>query len=321
MTAVSYASFALKKVGAALLTIWVATVVVYFALYLVPGDPLSVLLRGRKPTPETVAMLREQYGLDLPVWQRYLDWLFGLLQGDLGYSIQFQTDVGTVIASRLPTTLWLVGYAAVIILVVGLAAGCWAALTRSRRVDGAILMATSVLSAIPAFVAALILMLVFAGYLGWFPAFGTGTDDPVSRIQHLTLPAIALSVIYVGLITRITRSSLKAQAVSDHVHVAKLRGTSGFYLFRHHILRNALNPILAYAGVLIAGLLVTSQLVEYAFDVNGIGGLLVESVRNIDFAVVQIVVIIIVTAFIAVNLIVDVLAPVINPDLRQVNTR
>lgn len=311
------ARFVAGKLGAAALTVWVTTLIVFCALYLVPGDPLSVLLRGRKPEPQLVASLQDAYGLNDPLPVRYWDWFTGLLRGDLGYSLQFQASVSDVIASRLPTTLWLVGYAAVIILVVGLIVGSWAAMTASAATDRAIVFGTSTLSAVPAFVAALLLMLCFAGVLRWFPAYGAGEPDFASRLSHLTLPAFALALTYVGLIARITRASLKREGTADHVNVARIRGLSGFYVFRHHILRNALNPILAYAGVLVAGLLVTSQLVEYAFGLKGLGSLLVESVRNIDFAVVQIITILIVIAFIMTNLVIDLLAPLVNPQLRE----
>lgn len=310
------AKFVGGKLLAAVLTVWATTLIVFLALYLVPGDPLSVLLRGRKPTPEVVAALREQYGLDQPLPVRYWDWFTGLLQGDLGYSIQHQTEVSTVIVSRLPTTLWLVAYAAVIIVGAGLLLGIWSAMSKRKSVKHGILLGTSVLSAIPAFVAALVLMLIFAGSLGWFPAYGAGDDGFGSRFWHLTLPAVALALTYIGLIARVTGNSLTHELTSDHVQAARNRGLSGGYLFRHHVLRNGLNPILTYGGVLVAGLLVTSQLVEYAFGLNGIGRLLVESVRNIDFAVVQVVTILIVVAFIATNTIVDLIAPLINPQLR-----
>lgn len=309
--------FAAGKLIAAAITVWATTLIVFLSLYLVPGDPLSVLLRGRKPTPEVVAALRQEYGLDQPLLVRYWDWFTGLLRGDLGFSIQHQTDVATVVASRLPTTLWLVAYAAIIIVVVGVLLGIWSAVTTRRSVTHGILLGTSVLSAIPAFVAALVLMLVFSGALGWFPAFGSGDATFASRIQHLTLPAFALALTYIGLIARVTANSLKHEIGSDHVQAARIRGLSGGYLFRHHVLRNGLNPILSYGGVLVAGLLVTSQLVEYAFGLNGIGRLLVESVRNIDFAVVQIVTILIVVSFIVTNTIVDLIAPLINPQLRD----
>jgi peptide/nickel transport system permease protein len=309
--------FVASKLLAALLTIWATTVIVFLALYLVPGNPLSVLLRGRKATPEVVAALRDEYGLDQPVLERYWEWLSGLLRGDLGYSITHQTEVFNVIAARLPTTLWLVSYAALIILIFGLAAGSWAAISKSKRVDQSILFATAALSAIPAFVAALVLMLFFSGTLRWFPAFGAGSEDFASRIEHLTLPAVALALTYVGLIARLTRGALKAQVSSDHVKVARNRGLPSMYIYRHHVLRNALNPILAYAGVLLAGLLVTSQLVEFAFGLGGLGSLLVESVKNIDFAVVQAITLLIVLVFILVNTLVDLIAPIIDPQLRQ----
>lgn len=313
--------FIAGRLAAALLTVWATTFIVFSSLFLVPGDPLAVLLRGRRPTPELVERLREEYGLDDPFLVRYADWLGGLLSGDLGYSIQFQTDVGNLLAARLPITASLVGYAAIIILVVGLVVGSWSALTRSSAVDRGILIATSALSAVPAFVAALVLLLVFSGVLGWFPAFGAGDDTFLSRLEHLTLPAVALSLTYLGLIARVTRSSLKQEMTSDHVVVARSRGLGSAYVFRHHVLRNALNPILSYAGILVAGLLVTSQLVEFAFGVPGMGSLLVESVRSIDFAVVQIVTIVIVLAFVITNTIVDLLAPLINPRLRGKGAR
>ncbi|MEI3865720.1 ABC transporter permease [Microbacterium sp. CCNWLW134] len=317
MTPLAVIRFVGGRLLGAALTIWVTTVIVFGALYVVPGDPLSILLRGRRTTPELVAQLRETYGLDEPLPVRYATWLSGVVRGDFGESLQFQASVADVVASRIPTTLWLVGYSAVIILVFGVVLGSWAAVSRRPLVDQIVLIGSSVLSAIPAFVAALILLLVFAGALGWFPAFGSGGDNVTDRLYHLTLPAIALSLTYVGLIARITRASLLREIRSDHVVVARTRGLPRGYVFRHHVMRNALNPILSYAGVLVAGLLVTSQLVEFAFDLNGIGSLLVESVRNIDFAVVQALTLLIVIAFIVTNLFVDLLAPVIDPELRR----
>lgn len=313
--------FIAGRLAIAVLTVWATTFIVFSSLFLVPGDPLAVLLRGRRPTPELVEQLRAQYGLDDPFIVRYADWLGGLLTGDLGYSIQFQTEVSNLLEARLPITLWLISYAAIIILVVGLSVGAWSAVTRSQATDRSILIATSALSAIPAFVAALVLLLVFSGVLGWFPAFGAGDDTLLSRLEHLTLPAVALALSYIGVIARVTRSSLKQELTADHVVVARSRGLGEGYIFRHHVLRNALNPILSYAGILVAGLLVTSQLVEFAFGVPGMGSLLVESVQSIDFAVVQIVTIVIVLAFVITNTIVDLLAPLINPRLRRRGNR
>lgn len=300
----------------AVITMWLTTLVVFSSLYLVPGDPLSVLMRGRKPTPELVAQLREQYQLDLPFFERYWNWFTGILQGDFGYSIQFQQDVGALIAGRMPTTAWLVLYTAILILVAGLGLGIAAAI-KGGRVDATVLISTAAMSALPAFVAALVLLFVFAGELGWFPSFGAGGPDLASRLQHLTLPAIALAISYVGLMARITRSSVRLQLGTDHVESAHLRGLDSRYVFRHHVARNSAVPILTYSGVLVAGLLVTSQLVESVFGLNGVGTLIVESVKNLDMAVVQAVTLLIVGAFILTNLIVDIVTPFIDVRLRR----
>lgn len=311
---------ALRVIGGriigAVITMWLTTVIVFSSLYLVPGDPLSVLMRGRKPTPELIAQLRAQYGLDLPFVQRYGNWFTGILHGDLGYSIQFQQNVAGLIASRVPTTLWLVIYTGTLILVAGLALGIIAAL-RGKRTDTGILVSTAAMSALPAFVAALVLLFVFSGLLGWFPAFGAGGPDILSRLTHLTLPAVALAISYVGLMARITRSSVRAELYADHVESAHLRGLGAVHVFRHHVARNAAVPILTYSGVLVAGLLVTSQLVESVFGLNGLGSLIVESVKNLDMAVVQAVTLVVVAAFVVTNLIVDLVTPLIDVRLRR----
>ncbi|KRC61939.1 hypothetical protein ASE14_14265 [Agromyces sp. Root81] len=318
MSSQAAASFRLVggRVLGAVVTMWVTTIVVFSALYLVPGDPLSVLLRGRKPTPELVEMMRAQYQLDLPFLERYWNWFTGILHGDFGYSIQYQQDVGELLAGRMPTTVWLVVYTAILILIGGTALGI-ASAVRGGRTDGAILVATSAMSALPAFVAALVLLFVFAGLLGWFPSFGAGGPDVASRIVHLTLPAVALAISYAGLMARITRSALRAELGSDHVEAARLRGLGGIHLFRHHVARNATVPVLTYSGILVAGLLVTSQLVESVFGLNGIGSLVVSSVKNLDLAVVQAVTLLVVAVFVLTNLVVDLVTPMIDVRLRQ----
>ncbi len=300
----------------ALVTMWLTTVIVFSSLYFVPGDPLSVLLRGRKPTAELVAQLREQYQLDLPFLERYWNWFTDILHGDFGYSIQFQQPVRDLILSRLPTTTWLVLYTGILILVGGLVLGI-AAAVKGGRADAGVLISTAAMSALPAFVAALVLLFVFAGQLGWFPTFGAGGPGIGSRITHLTLPAVALAISYVGLMARITRSTVRLQLTTDHVQSARLRGLGSGYVFRHHVARNSAVPILTYSGVLVAGLLVTSQLVESVFGLNGIGTLIVASVKNLDMAVVQAVTLLIVGAFILTNLIVDLVTPFIDVRLQR----
>ena len=300
------------KLGALLLTLFLASLLVFFSRVLVPGDPVSFLLRGRKPTPEAVAQVTAQYGLDLPAWQQYLQWLGGVLQGDFGRSLQYRQDVTTVIGERLPVTLGLVVMAGLMIAVVGLVGGIVAALNRGRVLDRAVLIGLTVLGAIPSFVASIVLIAVFAVQLGWFPSFGSG-EGFLDTVYHLVLPSIALAVVFVVLVGKVTRSSMVDQLGREHVEVATSRGLARRTVVRRHVFRNAIGPILTVSGLLVAGLLVASSIVEAAFGLAGIGSLLVQSVDRLDFPVVQAIVLFVVFAFVVVNAIIDILEPWIDP--------
>ena len=178
-----------KKLGTLLLTVFAASLLVFFSRALVPGDPVAFLLRGRKPSPEAIAEVTAQFGLDLPMWQQYVNWVANLFHGDLGRSLQFRQDVTTVLADRLPVTLGLVVMAGTMIAIFGLAAGIVAALNRGKTTDRAILISMTGLGAIPSFVGAIVLIAVFAVQLGWFPSFGSGRGVP--RRDLPPVPAVA----------------------------------------------------------------------------------------------------------------------------------
>ena len=277
-----------------------------------PGDPVSFLLRGRQPSPEAIAQVKAQYGLDLPPWQQYLNWLGGVVHGDFGRSLQYRQDVTTVLAERLPVTLILVIMAGTIIAVVGLTFGIVAALNRGKALDRLTLIGLTVLGAIPSFVGSIVLIAVFAVQLGWFPSFGSG-EGFVDTVYHLVLPSIALAIVFIVLVGKVTRSAMVEQLDREHVEVATSRGLTRPTVIRRHVLRNALGPIITVSGILVAGLIVASSIVESAFGLAGIGSLLVQSVDRLDFPVVQAIVLFVVTAFVVVNAIVDVLEPLIDP--------
>ncbi|WP_438803615.1 ABC transporter permease [Microbacterium hominis] len=300
------------KLGALLLTLFLASLLVFFSRFLVPGDPDSFLLRGRSPSPEAIAEVTARYGLDLPPWQQYLNWVAGILHGDFGRSLQYRQEVTEVIGQRLPVTLGLVVMAGALIALLGLAAGIVAALNRGRVLDRAVLIGLTVLGAIPSFVGAIILIAVFAVQLGWFPSFGSGSGF-LDTVYHLVLPSVALALVFVVLVAKVTRSSMIDQLGREHVEVATSRGIPRATVIRRHVFRNALSPILTVSGVLVAGLLVSSAIVEAAFGLAGIGSLLVQSVDRLDFPVVQAIVLLVVTAFVVVNAVIDVLEPWIDP--------
>lgn len=302
----------LRKLGGLLLTLFLASLLVFFSRFLVPGDPVSFLLRGRKPSPEAIAQVKEMYGLDLPPWEQYLRWLAGVLQGDFGRSLQYRQDVSEVIGERLPVTLILVVMAGVAIAIAGLAFGTIAALNRGRVGDRLVLIALTILGAIPSFVGSILLIAVFSVQLGWFPSYGSG-EGLLDTVYHLVLPATALAIVFTVLVAKVTRSAMVEQLDREHVEVATSRGLRRSAVVRRHVFRNALWPILTVSGILVAGLLVASSIVESAFGIAGIGSLLVQSVDRLDFPVVQAIVLLIVTAFVLVNAVIDVLEPWIDP--------
>jgi peptide/nickel transport system permease protein len=302
----------LGKIAVLVLTVLAASVLVFFSMYLVPGDPLTFLMRGRSPSPEAMQAVSEQYGLNKPVVVQYFNWLANMLHGDFGRSFQYRESVGTLLASRAGSTFWLVVLSGVIIGVVGLAAGAVAALTRGKVADKAILIGATGLAAVPSFVGAIVLTAVFSVQLGWFPSFGSG-QGVLDTIYHLTLPAIALALTFIALVARVTRSSMVEQLALEHVEVATSRGMKRSRIIMRHVLRNALNPILTISGMLVAGLLVASSIVEAAFGLSGMGSLLVQSVDRMDFPVVQAIVLIIVALFVLSNTVVDIVASLLDP--------
>ncbi len=300
------------KLAGLLLTLFLASLLVFFSRFLVPGDPVSFLLRGRKPSEEAIAQVTAQYGLDRSPIEQYLTWIGGVVRGDFGRSLQFRQDVSVVLGERLPVTLTLVVMAGTIIAVVGLVLGAVAALNRGRVVDRAVLIGLTVLGAIPSFVGSIVLIAVFSVQLGWFPSFGSG-EGFLDTVYHLVLPSIALAIVFIVLVGKVTRSAMVEQLSREHVEVSTSRGVSRTLVVRRHVLRNALGPILTVSGVLVAGLIVASSIVEAAFGLAGVGSLLVQSVDRLDFPVVQAIVLLVVTAFVVVNAIVDVLEPWIDP--------
>lgn len=300
------------KLGALALTLFLASLLVFFSRFLVPGDPVRFLLRGRKPSPEAIELVTEQYGLDLPPWQQYADWIAGVIRGDFGRSLQYRQDVSVVIGERLPVTLTLVVMAGLVIAVIGVTAGVVASLNRGRFVDRAVLIGLTALGAIPSFVGSIVLIAVFAVQLGWFPSFGSG-EGWLDTVYHLVLPSIALALVFVVLVGKVTRSSMIDQLGREHVEVATSRGLTRPAVVRRHVFRNALGPILTVGGLLVAGLLVASSIVEAAFGLSGIGSLLVQSVDRLDFPVVQAIVLLVVASFVVVNAIVDLLEPWVDP--------
>ncbi|WP_062298725.1 ABC transporter permease [Demequina maris] len=300
------------KLGGLLLTLLLASIVIFFAVALTPGDPVTALAGGVRPTPEMIEAIRAEHHLDDPVWMQYLRWVGGVLHGDLGDSYVYGTSVASLIAPRVGISALLVGYTVVLITIVGIGSGILAAVRR-RRTEKAILLGTSLGVAMPTFVVAILLIWVFGRVLGWFPVYGAG-DGFVDHLYHLTLPAVSLSVLYIAYMSRITRGAIVAQQDAEHVDTARVRGLPRAHVFRRHVLLNASPPILSVSGATIAGLIAVSAVAEQAFGISGIGSLLTEAAARKDLPVVQVLSLLLVAVFVVLNAVVDVAVAIIDPD-------
>lgn len=308
------AGAAARLVGV-LVTLLISSMVIFSASYLA-GDPITVLLGGREPDPALIEALRTRYGLDQPLPVQYANWVGAILNGDLGQSLQYRAPVSGVLAARLPATLALLAFAFVIAATLGVALGVLAALNRGRAVDGAILVALSVLTGVPAFVAAVALIGVFAIWLGWFPSLGLG-EGFWGALRHLTLPALALAGTFAALVGRVTRGAMIQELGKDHVAAASMRGVGAAGVLFSHTLRGVLPVLAPLGGLLVAGMLAASTIIEQSFGIPGIGSLLVDAIVNGDLAVVQATALTITVIILAVNLLSGAAETLLDPRRRK----
>ncbi|NRQ37382.1 ABC transporter permease [Nonomuraea sp. NN258] len=299
--------FVARRAASLAATLAVASVAIYGALHLAPGDPATLLVGGGKPpSAELLARIHRDYHLDEPFLQSYWRWLTGMLRGDAGQSLSYRDSVANLLADRAGNTVFLVGYAALLIIVPGVALGTAASLA-GRWADTAVTVVTTTLMAVPVFVMAVLLTWGLSVRLGWFPAYGAG-QGLAGRIEHLTLPALALAASWLAYVTQVTRSAVRAELRAEHVETARARGVPERVVLRKHVLRNAAAPIFSVSGVAVAALIAGSSVVEQAFGINGLGALLVQSAAKQDLAVVQAVALLTVTAFVVINTLVDLVA-------------
>lgn len=288
--------------------------VTFMLIHLVPGDPARVLL-GEEATPQTVAALRQQLGLDRPIGVQYALWLWQALHGNLGESIQLQQPVIQAITQRLPVTVEL-GVAS-LIFSVGLAVplGVMAATNRNGRLDWLINVTSLLGTAIPSFVLGLLLILVFAVVIRLFPPGGyvPFSEDPSGNLRDLVLPTIALGAGAVAVNLRQVRTSMLEVLHEDYVRTAWAKGLRTRQVNYRHALRNALMPLLTIVGLQAGAILAGTFVIETIFLWPGIGSLTIQSIFSKDYPVVQGVVLLGALSYMAVNLLVDLGYSVLDP--------
>jgi peptide/nickel transport system permease protein len=306
--------FLTRRLAMLLASLLVASFVIFGALYLAPGNPISALSGGRALPQASLRVLEARYHLNQPFFAQYWYWLDNALHGNFGISITLRENVSSVIAARMWTTGGLVLYAALIILIFGIGSGVIAAL-RPGFADTSVLVSTSISAALPSFVAAIVLISLFSVKLGWFPALGNGTGF-WSDVRHFTLPAVALAISSLAIVSRVTRAAVREEADREHVQTAISRGIPMRQLVQRHILRNAAIPIATVSGITIASLIAVAAVVETAFSLNGLGAYLVQAAQSKDLAVVQGISLVLVTAFVVINAVVDLLYAALDPRVK-----
>jgi peptide/nickel transport system permease protein len=287
------------------------TIVAFFLIRLIPGDPVTVIL-GSHYTTAGAAHLRAALGLDKPLWTQYLYFMGNLLHGNLGDSVYYQQPVLDVVLARVEATLWLVVYAAVLAAVIAVPVAIYAALHRDGVVDQIIRSTFMVTLAMPAFWVGIIFILVLSVNLHLFPVTGFG-DNPVDHLWHLFLPSLTIALGFTAVLIRSLRNSILTVLRTDYVDTARAKGLPWRLIMRRHVLRNALLSTVTIFGVNVAFLIGSTVVIENVFAVGGIGQLLVSAISQRDYAVVQGVTLLIALFVVAVNLLVDVVYALLDP--------
>ncbi|MBG6204900.1 peptide/nickel transport system permease protein [Labrenzia sp. EL_13] len=307
----------LKRLLSLGLSLVAASIVIFLALEVVPGDPAAYML-GINAQEDTLNALREQLGLNGTILQRYLSWAGGLLVGDFGTSYTYRIPVAELIGERLWVSLPLALYALTLSTMIAFPAGIWAASWRGSYVDTGVMGVTQLGVAIPNFWFAMLMVLVFAINLRWFSAGGfPGWDEGVlAGLKALTLPAVALALPQASILTRVMRSSLLDTLGEDFIRSARAKGLTRGQAMWRHALRNALIPVLTIMGLQFSFLLAGAIIIENVFYLPGLGRLVFQAISSRDLIVVESVVMLLVFAVILVNFSVDLAYALVDPRLR-----
>ncbi|MDF1893949.1 ABC transporter permease [Rahnella sp. Lac-M11] len=307
-----------KRLISAVPTLFLVTLMVFSMQKLLPGDPITAMA-GEERDPAVIAQLREQYHLNDPIPSQYFHWVGNALRGDFGTSLRTQEPVLQLIASKLPVTLELSMLAMIVALIIGITMGVLAAVNKGTWIDnGANFLALSGIS-IPHFWLGVLLIMFFSVKLHWLPASGyvPFSEDPLQNLKTMLLPAAVLGTGLSATLMRHTRAAMITVLKADYIRTARAKGLLPKKVIMKHALRNALVPIITLTTLLFGELLGGAVLSEQVFTIPGFGKMIVDSVFNRDYAVVQGVVMVVAVGFLLMNLLADVLYVLVNPRMRR----
>lgn len=298
-------------------TILLVSIITFGVFQILPGDPVRTML-GTEADPTQIENLRSELGLNRPLYEQYTDWMKGLLTGELGNSIRFSMPVKDLLFDRLPVTMSLAGLALVIVLLISLPLGMFAARRQNKFSDMSLSTVTQVGMAIPSFWLGMILILYvglqfsffkISGYIPW-------TQSVAGALSTLVLPALTIAIPQIAVNFRYVRTSILEQVQLDYVRTIRSKGMSEQNVMYKHVLKNSMIPILTVFGLIMAEVVAGTIIVEQVFSLPGVGQLLITAISNRDFPLVQGIVMYITVAVVMINFMVDILYSVLDPRIR-----
>jgi peptide/nickel transport system permease protein len=310
-------SYVLRRLAIAIPTLLLVSILVFSLLKFLPGDP-AIALAGEERDPAVIEYLRQKYSLDQPLYVQYGKWLAGIVQGDFGLSIRTRLPIGEMIAQKLPVTIQLSVMAMILATLIGIPAGIIAALKRGTAAGyGVSIIGLAGLS-VPSFWLGIMLILLFAVTLGWFPSGGYVAffDSPLDNLRHTLLPSLVLGTAAAAIVMRHTRSAMLQVLKQDYVRTARAKGLKERIVVVRHVLRNSLVPVVTMSTLHLGELLSGAVLTEQVFGIPGFGKMIVDGVFSRDYAVVQAVVLCSAALFLLMNLLADIAYVILSPRLR-----
>lgn len=290
------------------------SILTFIMVRAIPGDPARILL-GVRSSPEAIARIRAQYGLDEPMWQQYLYFLRNLMHGEMGKSLIYRVDTLKLIMTRIEPTLYLVFGSVLLAMLFTVPLAATAARHRGRLADQMIRLLSTIGLGLPAFWLAIMMILLFSLSLGWFPVSGYGSDAG-ERLHHLFLPCLTVALALSAVLTRNLRASLLMELQNDYVTAARARGQNENRIFWRHVMPNSLVPTVNLLAVNIGWLIGSTVVIESVFAIPGMGQLLVKAIISRDYMVVQGVVLVFALATVGVNLVADLVTVALDPRVK-----
>ena len=298
--------YVVKRILLAILTVLIICAITFFTMHAVPGGPFN---REKALSEATVAALNARYGLDKPVFEQFLLYMKGILHGDFGVSLKNGREITSIIGEAFPTSAKLGVAAMIVALILGTIFGSTAALMRNKLPDRLIVFFSTLFTAVPSFVLASLLLLVFCIQLGWIPVWSTTN-------QNYVLPVISLAAYPMAYVTRLSKTSMLDALSQDYIRTARAKGVSRFKMIFKHALRNSLIPVITYAGPQIAYIITGSMVVETIFTIGGLGSKFVSAINNRDYTLIMATTIFLATLMVVANVICDLLYKLVDPRIK-----